>query len=250
MQRTPDKIQGTGYMPNENMKVIAIMTRKGGAGKTTLTRALVSAAMSRGKRCLVFDADPQQALARWANKLKISDPLFSIEPLTVVKDLSEKTDAAYENDTADYIFIDTIGAAGAWADDLAAESDAVVVPMMLSDDDLEITTDTFNWYVGLRERAEDPDALPSFHVVLSNVPAKQSKAELEVERQAVSQFPVMEDYFMQRKQHKDASAEGFIHQIAIDRRNSEKPLMRVHAKHFDEALEEATSILDALTEAS
>lgn len=236
-------------MQNDNMKVIAIMTRKGGAGKTTLTRALVSAAMSKGKRCLVFDADPQQALARWANKLKINDPLFIIEPLTVVKDLSEKTDAAYENDTADYIFIDTIGAAGAWADDLAAESDAVVVPMMLSDDDLEITTDTFNWYVGLRERAEDPDALPSFHVVLSNVPAKQSKAELEVERQAVSQFPIMEDYFMHRKQHKDASAEGFLHQIAENKRNSKMPLMRVHAKHFDEAVEEAASILDALTEA-
>lgn len=236
-------------MPNDNMKVIAVMTRKGGAGKTTLTRALISAAMSRGKRCLVFDADPQQALARWANKLQLNDTLFTIEPLTVAKELSEKTETAYENDTADYIFIDTIGAAGAWADDLASESDAIIVPMMLSDDDLEITTDTFNWYVGLRERADDPDALPSFHVVLSNVPAKQSKAELEVEQQAVQQFPVMEDYFMHRKQHKDASAQGFIHQIAKDRRESKMPLMRVHAKHFEEAVEEAASILDALTEA-
>lgn len=233
-------------MPNDDLKVIAIITRKGGAGKTTLTRALISAAMARGKRCLVFDADPQQALARWANKLQIHDPLFSIEVLTIVNELSEKTEAAYENDTADFIFIDTLGAAGAWADDLAVESDAIVVPMMLSDDDLEITTDTFNWYVGLRDRAEDPDALPSFHVVLANVPAKQSKSELLIEQKAISQFPVMDDYFMHRIQHKDASAEGFIHHIAEKRRTGPGHL-RVQATRFDEALEEATSILDALT---
>lgn len=237
-------------MPNENMKVIAVMTRKGGAGKTTLTRALISAAMSRGKRCLVFDADPQQALARWARKLEISDPLFTIEPLTIANELEQKAEHAYENDTADYVFVDTIGAAGAWADDLAAESDAIVVPMMLSDDDLEITTDTYNWYVGLRERADDPDALPTFHVLLSAVPSKQSKAELAVEQAAIQNFPVMDDYFMARKQHKDASAHGFLHTLAQERRDSKFPLMRVHAKHFEEALEEASSILDSLTGAN
>ncbi|WP_188678599.1 AAA family ATPase [Neptunicoccus cionae] len=234
-------------MPNENMKVISVMTRKGGAGKTTLTRALVSAAMSRGKRCLVFDADPQQALVRWATKLQLNDPLFKIEPLTKASELEQKAEEAYQSNTADYVFVDTIGAAGAWADDLASESDAIVVPMMLSDDDLEITTDTFNWYVGLRERADDPEALPSFHVVLSAVPPKQSKAETEVERKALKNFPVLDDYFMARKQHKDAAADGFIHSIAQARRESKNPLMRVHAKHFEEALEEASSILDALT---
>lgn len=233
-------------MPNDEMKVISIITRKGGAGKTTLTRALISAAMAKGKRCLVFDADPQQALARWANKLTIEDPLFSIEPLMMVNELSEKIEAAYENDTADFVFIDTIGAAGAWADVLAVESDVLIVPMMLSDDDLEITTDTFNWYVGLRDRAEDADALPTFHVVLANVPAKQSKAETAIEERAVKQFPVMDDYFMHRKQHKDASAEGFIHQIAENRLSGPSHL-RVQARHFAEAVEEATSILKALT---
>ena len=40
-------------MPNEDMKVIAVMSRKGGAGKTTLIRALASAAMREGKWKLV-----------------------------------------------------------------------------------------------------------------------------------------------------------------------------------------------------
>ena len=51
---------------------------------------------------------------------------------------------------------------------------------------------------------------------------------------------------MHRIQHKDASAEGFIHQIAENRRTGPGHL-RVQAARFDEALEEASSILDALT---
>lgn len=237
-------------MANDNMKVITVMTRKGGAGKTTLTRALVSAAMQSGKKCLVLDADPQQALKRWANKLQINDPLFSIEELKSASELETRTDEAYEEGSVDYVFVDTLGAAGAWADDLAAFSDALVVPMMFSDDDLEITKDTYNWYVRLRERTDDPENLPKFHVVMSNIPTKTNKAEARVEEEALQLFPVMEDYFMARKQHKDASSLGFLHALAEEKRNNANPLMRTHAKHYDEALEEARSLLAEITEAA
>ena len=237
-------------MGNDNMKVITVMTRKGGAGKTTLTRALVSAAMSQGKKCIVFDADPQQALDRWARRLEINDPLFSIEHLTVAGELASKTDEAWEEGSTDFVFVDTIGAAGAWADDLAAASDALVIPMMLSDDDMEITKDTFNWYVGLKDRTDDPEALPSFNVVLSAVPAKQSSAETDVEERALKSFPVIPEYFMSRKQHKDASSYGFLHTLAEKRRSHKYALFRVHAKHFDEAVEEAKAILNDILEAS
>lgn len=237
-------------MGNDNMKVITVMTRKGGAGKTTLTRALVSAAMSQGKKCIVYDSDPQQALARWARKLEIEDQLFSIEHLTVAEELAIKTDEVWEEGTTDFVFVDTIGAAGAWADHLAAASDALVIPMMLSDDDMEITKDTFNWYVGLKDRTDDPEALPSFNVVLSSVPPKQSVAETEVEERALKSFPVLQEYFMTRKQHKDASSYGFLHHIAEQRRASRYALHRVHAKHFDEAVAEATAILKEIVEAS
>jgi chromosome partitioning protein len=238
-------------MANDDMKVITVMTRKGGAGKTTLIRALISAAMQRGKRCLLIDTDPQQALARWTEKLRIEDPLFTLCPrLQAAEDLARVVEDSYEAGETDYVFIDTIGAAGDWADILAIDSDALVVPMMLSDDDLEITKDTFNWYVGMRQRADDPELLPSFHVVLSNVPSKPSKAEEAVEHQAVQVFPVVEDYFMSRKQHKDASSHGFLHHLAAEKRASLNPLLRVHAKHYDEALEEAGAILDQVERAS
>lgn len=230
-------------MPNDDMKVITIMTRKGGAGKTMLTRALTSAALAQGKTCLVLDADPQQALFRWAEKLQLTHPGFKIEKLATASEFEARVEAAYEEGATDYIFVDTLGAAGAWADDLAALSDALVVPMMLSNDDMEITNDTYKWYENLRDRTDDPENLPSLQIVLSKVPSRQSKTEVEIEKEALRRFPVMEDYFMERKQHKDAASFGFLHVLADERRNSDNGLLRSHAKHYDEAIEEATSIL-------
>ena len=44
------------------MNVITMASRKGGAGKTTLTAHLAAFAYARGHRCLVIDADPQGSL--------------------------------------------------------------------------------------------------------------------------------------------------------------------------------------------
>ena len=45
--------------------VVAVVNQKGGVGKTTVTLGLASAAMAKGDRVLVVDADPQ-ANATWA----------------------------------------------------------------------------------------------------------------------------------------------------------------------------------------
>jgi len=237
-------------MANDNKKVVTVMSRKGGAGKTTLVRALASAAMRDGKRCIIFDTDPQQGMLNWANAVGINDPLLKVEHLEFSDELGTKTDEAYDAGDIDYIFVDSMGAAGAWADDLAAASDVIILPMKLSMDDWKSTNDTYDWYKGLAERAEDPEALPGLHVVLSDVPAKQSKTELEFEDDAFEAFPVVSHFFMSRKQHREASKEGLLHTIAQAKRNGVNPLGRVHAKHFDEALDEAAAILKEVTEAA
>ena len=47
------------------MNVITLASRKGGAGKSTLTAHLAAYAQSHGHRCLVIDADPQGSLTLW-----------------------------------------------------------------------------------------------------------------------------------------------------------------------------------------
>ena len=47
------------------MNVIAVASRKGGAGKSTLTAHLAAHGQTLGKRCLIIDADPQGSLTLW-----------------------------------------------------------------------------------------------------------------------------------------------------------------------------------------
>ena len=243
-------------MPNEQLKVIAIMTRKGGAGKTALARALMSAIIADGKRCIAIDADPQQALFRWWESVTTENPeVASTAPgLKVLgiespSDLEAIIDDAYENDTADFVIIDTMGAGGQWVDELAVHSDHIVLPMMLSDTDMRIATDTYNWYQGLFERAEDPSVLPKLAVVLSRVDKNPSNAMRAMAREANAKFPVIEELFMDRKQHADVDREGLFHQISKWRTEDPNPLMRTHARLYDEALDEAREILSLVLEA-
>jgi len=47
------------------MNVITFASRKGGAGKSTLTAHLAAFGHSSGRRCLIIDADPQGSLTLW-----------------------------------------------------------------------------------------------------------------------------------------------------------------------------------------
>src|SRR5436190_817943 len=46
-----------------SMNVITVASRKGGAGKTTLSMHLATLAHGAGRRCLLIDGDPQGSLA-------------------------------------------------------------------------------------------------------------------------------------------------------------------------------------------
>src|ERR1700756_1309059 len=50
------------------MNVITLASRKGGAGKSTLTAHLAGLAVRQGRRCLLVDADPQGSLTLWHSR--------------------------------------------------------------------------------------------------------------------------------------------------------------------------------------
>src|SRR5207302_6589936 len=56
------------------MKTVAIISQKGGAGKTTVAIHLAVAAEQRGVRTAVFDLDPQASATSWADRRKNSIP--------------------------------------------------------------------------------------------------------------------------------------------------------------------------------
>jgi Mrp family chromosome partitioning ATPase len=60
--------EGLRPMPNDNLVVIAAMARKRGSGKTTLSRALISAAVAAGRRVLLIDTDSTGVPGTWPKR--------------------------------------------------------------------------------------------------------------------------------------------------------------------------------------
>src|SRR3712207_3533071 len=53
------------YYTVSHMKVLSLVSQKGGVGKTTLATALAVAAQQDGKRPVVIDLDPQASASFW-----------------------------------------------------------------------------------------------------------------------------------------------------------------------------------------
>ncbi len=65
------------------MRSIALLTQKGGAGKTTLAASLAEMAASTGENVIALDLDPQQSLVRWGKRREIANARNKVivEPL-------------------------------------------------------------------------------------------------------------------------------------------------------------------------
>jgi chromosome partitioning protein len=50
------------------MMTLTMLSQKGGAGKSTLALHLACEAVTRGKKVLLLDLDPQGSLASWGAK--------------------------------------------------------------------------------------------------------------------------------------------------------------------------------------
>jgi chromosome partitioning protein len=52
------------------MRIIALVTQKGGSGKSTIASSLAVAAAEAGEKVIVVDMDPQASLTRWSRARK------------------------------------------------------------------------------------------------------------------------------------------------------------------------------------
>jgi len=234
-------------MPNDNLVVIAAMARKGGSGKTTLSRALISAAVAANRRVLLIDTDSTGVLVAWyrrADATGFGSPLLRSATVESVGGVEHKIEQTYEADSADFIFIDTPGVGAEWSDGIAVLADHIVTPVMLSTSDLDVGAQTADWFEKLRSRVDDPASLPRHHVVLNMVDPKTTRADAALIEAAIARFPVVETVMLRRNAYKEMDEKGLLHAIALQKQADPNPLMRPHVRHVVEALEEATDILN------
>jgi chromosome partitioning protein len=112
------------------VKTLALIAQKGGVGKTTLA---VNLAVASGLRTAIFDLDPQESAAIWADRRKSELP--HVEFLTERR-LAEGLKAA-ERGAFELAIIDTPPAAGPQAFTAAQSANLILIPCRPSLVDLD-----------------------------------------------------------------------------------------------------------------
>ena len=160
------------------MKVLGLLARKGGAGKTTLAIHFAVMAQASGKRVLLVDLDPQCSSAGWWRARDAETPqLVETEP----DKLRDILDAA-RADGIDLVVLDTRPSVEADAVQVAMLADLIVVPTRPAILDLRAILETLSIVKGRKA-----------HVVLNACPAPRGTVEAPAAtdaRQALKAFGV------------------------------------------------------------
>lgn len=107
------------------MKTIAILSQKGGAGKTTVAVNLSVIAESKGKTALLLDLDQQGSASHWGDSRSADTPHVDTAQPSRLKSVLAPVAAS---GAADLVFIDTAPTAQADALEAARAADLVVIP--------------------------------------------------------------------------------------------------------------------------
>jgi chromosome partitioning protein len=106
------------------MKTIAILSQKGGAGKTTLAINLSVEASSSKKQSAIIDLDPQASSANWHDAREQENPVVvSAQPSRLNQVLEAAKDAG-----ASFVFIDSAPHSESAALAAARAADLVLIP--------------------------------------------------------------------------------------------------------------------------
>jgi len=131
------------------MKVIGLLSRKGGVGKTTLAVHLAVLAQQGRQRTLLIDLDPQRSAAAWWRAREAETPaLVETEPA----ELRGILDAA-RADGVDLVVVDTRPSVEADVAHVAALADLVLIPTRPAIFDLRAILGTLDVVKGAARRS-------------------------------------------------------------------------------------------------
>jgi chromosome partitioning protein len=147
------------------MRTIALVTQKGGAGKSTLASSLAVAAHQSGERVCLIDMDPQASLTAWSKTRGESDiPVVAVSPGKLQATLN-----ALESKGVTLTIIDTPGAEGAASSAAMGAADLSVIPSRPTAFDLWASANTRK---ALKEMRAD------YVFVLNQCPPAQQNARI------------------------------------------------------------------------
>lgn len=122
------------------MKTIAIISQKGGAGKTTIAIHLAVAAEKQGLNAALFDLDPQASASSWSDKRSNPSPAVVSAQAARLPNLLEQA----ASQAADLVIIDSAPNADAASLAAARAADLILIPCRPAAFDLNAIGTTLN----------------------------------------------------------------------------------------------------------
>jgi chromosome partitioning protein len=156
------------------MNVITLASRKGGAGKSTLTAHLAACAHAGGYRCLVIDADPQGSVSLWYSLRRHSGPALQSATRGIERAVTFAAVEGYE-----WVFIDTAPTTWVIVQEAIRAATLVLIPARPGIFDLDSVRETI---AAARERGKP------FAVVVNAAPARREDRDAPALAQARAAF--------------------------------------------------------------
>ena len=122
------------------MKTIAVLSQKGGSGKTTLALHLAVASVQAKRNTAVIDLDPQASAAKWADRRTTELPVvLSVHASRLAHEMKR-----VEETGGELLFLDTAPHSDSAALEAAKASDLVIIPCRPAILDMEAITNTLD----------------------------------------------------------------------------------------------------------
>ncbi len=145
------------------MKIIAVISQKGGAGKTTLALHLATASAHAGYNTAIIDLDPQASAAKWSDRRAEEVPVvISAHASRLGHELERVKESGGE-----LVILDTAPHSDSTALEAAKVADLVLVPCRPAILDLEAITNTLDLVHAVNGNV---------HVVMNAVAAQGNEA--------------------------------------------------------------------------
>lgn len=122
------------------MKTVALISQKGGTGKSTIATHLAVCAERDHKQVAIFDIDPQASAYKWSQRRHAETPTVVKATAVQLPTLVQQAQAQH----ADLVFIDTAGRSDVAAHHALQVADLILVPCRPSAADLDAIEDTIH----------------------------------------------------------------------------------------------------------
>jgi chromosome partitioning protein len=132
------------------MRTLALVTQKGGAGKTTLAACLAVVAAEAGERVIALDLDPQGSLAAWGDDRSADAPAVDSLPADKVAQLPQVL-AALAKQGYTLALLDCAGIASTATNLAIKAADMCLIPTRPTRLDIRATKPTIEALLGLKQ---------------------------------------------------------------------------------------------------